>query len=53
MKPKKFFHLHLSGLMILLSGCDDSNSSLNENIQEGAYSTANILCELSEDIYNE
>ena len=52
MKNSKPFLSFLSVLIIFLSSCDDSNSSGNESSQEGAYSTANILCELSEEMYN-
>ena len=52
MKNSKPFLSFLSVLIIFLSSCDDLNSSGNESSQEGAYSTANILCELSEEMYN-
>ena len=36
----------------LLISCEDSEDSETINIKESKYSTANILCDLSEEIYN-
>ena len=38
--------------IFLLISCEDSEDSETINIKESKYSTANILCDLSEEIYN-
>ena len=40
--------------MILIVGCEDSdNTSSEELLCEGEYSTANILVDISEEVYND